>query len=137
MGLGIKLAFLHQKLRVFTDYRFLLSCYPETMGVFYNFVCPNCGYKAQVNGGVDSLEYLTFKTMVCTDCFQLVDALVEIRPQWSRRQKNGKGGYKTKSKCVVFCPNCNGINLIPWGKPYPCPKCNREMTSDKGLRFLE
>jgi len=106
------------------------------MGVFHNFICPTCGYKAQVNGGVDRLEFFTFKTMVCNDCFQLVDALVETRPQWLRRQKNGKRGYKTKKQCIVLCSNCNGFNLIPWKKHHPCPKCTGEMAPDKAVRFL-
>ena len=107
------------------------------MGVFHNFACATCGYKAQVTGGVDSLDYLTFKTMVCADCYRLVAAMVEIRPQWFRRQKNGKGGNKTKKNCAVFCPNCNGIRLIPWEKPYPCPQCSGRMAKDQVVRFLE
>jgi hypothetical protein len=106
------------------------------MEMFHNFVCPTCGYKAQVTGGVDSSDYLTFETMVCADCSQLVDALVEIRPRWLHRQKNGKGGYKTKKKCVVFCPRCNGFHLIPWAQHSPCPKCSGAMTAEKAVSYL-
>jgi hypothetical protein len=107
------------------------------MGMFHNFLCSHCGYKAQVNGGLDSLDYLTFETMFCADCSKLVDALVEFRPRWLRRQRNKKGGYETKKRCVVFCPNCNGIHLLPWEKHYPCPKCSGEIAAEKAVRYLE
>ena len=107
------------------------------MGIFYNFICPDCGYRAQVNGGVDRHDAMTFKTMVCADCLQLVDALVEIQRLWFQRRGNQGGGNKTQKRCVVFCPKCNGINVIPWEEYHPCPKCGARMTREEVRLCME
>ena len=80
---------------------------------------------------------MTFKTMVCADCLQLVDALAEIQPLWFQRRGNPKGGNKTKKNCVVFCPKCNGINVTPWEEYHPCPKCSARMTREKVRLCME
>jgi len=49
------------------------------MGTHYLFGCSNCGYTAEVSGGKDCGFFATVRTMLCTDCRELVDVLIGIQ----------------------------------------------------------
>jgi hypothetical protein len=49
------------------------------MGRTYLYECPQCGYNARVAGGADRGFNFTVQTILCRDCKQLHDSVVQLK----------------------------------------------------------
>lgn len=49
------------------------------MGRSYWFECPRCGYRAKVSGRADRGLRFFVQTILCRDCRELYDAVVQLR----------------------------------------------------------
>jgi hypothetical protein len=80
------------------------------MATWVTYSCNQCDYSAVISGGPDALFMGYTETMLCNDCMELSDYIVET-PE----------GVKT----VVFtCEECDTHNVTKWDyKTKPCPQC--------------
>ena len=81
----------------------------------YTFLCENCGYTADVAGGVGHTRLAFVETMLCADCRIVTD----VRHIHSISQFH--------EAAIGSCSNCKGANLSKWTEPYACPKCDQTM----------
>ena len=49
------------------------------MGRTYLFECGKCGYRAKVSGGGDRGFHVAVQTVLCSDCRELHDAVIEMK----------------------------------------------------------
>ncbi|TAL00244.1 MAG: hypothetical protein EPO07_09950 [Verrucomicrobia bacterium] len=49
------------------------------MGRTYLFECPKCNYRAYVAGGVSEGAWFAVQTIVCADCREVLDAVVQMK----------------------------------------------------------
>jgi hypothetical protein len=49
------------------------------MGRTYTFECPKCGYRARVSGGAERGLLFAVQTILCFECKQLHDAVIEYK----------------------------------------------------------
>jgi hypothetical protein len=106
------------------------------MGRTYLFECSKCGYRAQVSGGVDRGRYAVVQTILCADCKELYDAVIEFKPS-RPREKNFKTAPKFAAllnrlpprgarrwvKLKPDCPLSPRHRIRLWKQPDKCPKC--------------
>jgi DNA-directed RNA polymerase subunit RPC12/RpoP len=93
------------------------------VGELFAVRCPDCGYQAEISGGVDAGDLVITRTMVCLNCKQVVDVVVgESHP--------GSAGSDTD---FGRCPRCRGRKVVPWRKDRPCPKCGKRMTKGRSV----
>jgi hypothetical protein len=83
------------------------------MGTAYQFECPACGYSAHVCGGRDSGTEVALLTSVYGDCRVLVD--VPVGRPWDK----GLPATGSDDPEMGRCPECKGVNHIPWVKTLP------------------
>jgi hypothetical protein len=90
------------------------------MGQAYRFVCNDCGYSADVCGGVDSGFSVTLETQVCKICNELVDVVI--------------ADYDSDSgETRPACKKCEESKTIDWRPDHPCPKCGKPMIADQNV----
>jgi hypothetical protein len=106
------------------------------MGRTYLFECSRCGYRARVSGGVDRGRHVAVQTILCIDCKELYDAVIEFKPS-SSRENNPKAiprfaallnrlpprGGRRWVKFKLVCPNSVRHRIRLWKQPDKCPKC--------------
>ncbi|MEZ4386954.1 MAG: hypothetical protein R3D98_05150 [Candidatus Krumholzibacteriia bacterium] len=88
--------------------------------------CQGCGYRANVIGGLDRDDEVKLRTMVCSHCHAVIDAVVaRLVPGETEL------GVPIDRWLAVpgQCPLCGGRGLTPWQLDRPCPRCNGEMDS--------
>jgi ribosomal protein S27AE len=121
------------------------------MGKSYWFECGKCGYRAKVAGRADRGLNLAVQTILCQDCKELYDAVVQVRVlAGSRPALHGllsSTGANRESKrppsflwasnrlqytgakfsdWLKFRPQCPGSRLHKvrvWNDPDRCPRC--------------
>ncbi len=91
------------------------------MGTAYRFECRACGYGAHVCGGRDSGMDIVLLTSICGDCRALVD--VPVGRPW----EEGLPPTGSVDPEMGRCPECKGVNHLPWPRSRPCPKCGAQM----------
>lgn len=94
------------------------------MGGAWDFNCPKCKYSASVSGGPDSGFAGHFQTMVCSNCKELHNILVEADDSFYGREAKNRVGK---------CPTCKKKKgLTVWdSENMPCPKCGTRMIRDE------
>ena len=55
----------------------------DPMAFWYWFTCPSCGYITKASGARANGLAASVDTMVCRDCDELVDVLIEKTSAWS------------------------------------------------------
>jgi Zn finger protein HypA/HybF involved in hydrogenase expression len=94
------------------------------MGEWFEFKCPECGYRAQVPGGEDCGEIAVTETMVCERCSELVDVMVGFAiPSPDNKPDKDMGR----------CPKCHSDEVTPWEKEWLCPKCGKKMIKGRSV----
>jgi hypothetical protein len=106
------------------------------MGRTYLFECSGCGYRARVSGGADRSERMAVQTILCADCRELYDAVVEFKV--SRQKENHPKtaprfsvllnrlpprGARKWIKLKLACPVSPLHRVRMWNQPDKCPKC--------------
>jgi len=105
------------------------------MGRTYFFECSECGYRARVSGGVDRGEHIAVQTILCADCRELYDAVIEFKalrngsnPKTAPRfavllnrlpPRGARKWIKLKLACPISPLHCVRV----WKQPDKCPKC--------------
>lgn len=80
------------------------------MATWETYSCSQCDYNAIISGRSDALFMGYTETMVCNDCKELSDYIVET----SERVKT----------TVFTCKECDNHNVTKWDyKTKPCPQC--------------
>ena len=116
------------------------------MGRMYFFECSECGYRACVSGGTDRGEHLAVQTVLCANCRELYDAVVEFEA--SRKGNNPKTvpgfavllnrlpphGARKWIKLQLTCPVSPLHCVRVWKQPDKCPKCGVHLELD-GMPF--
>jgi len=97
------------------------------LGSCYQFECKKCGYQAEVAGGKDCGMVAVVKTMICSQCHELIDVLI------GHHGKEGRSGDPEYDKDLGHCPLCQGIDIVSWGRARPCPKCSNKMKKGPGV----
>jgi len=106
------------------------------MGRTYLFECFKCGYRARVSGGADRGRHVAVQTILCADCKELYDAVVEFKPS-SRKEGNPKAtpkfaallnrlpprGVRRWIELKPACPISSRHRIRLWKQPDQCPKC--------------
>lgn len=96
------------------------------MGAVSRFICLACGYEAEVSGGPDAGLAVDTITIVCRDCAELYDVVVqEHRPQ---------------EPVVAYSPRCpqSATHVCaPWNDPGPCPRCATEMIQAEHILYWD
>ena len=98
------------------------------IGQQFEFACPNCKYRATVSGGKDCGIIIETQTMTCNACQEVVDVMVGFTTTSSHPKREKSFGH---------CPRCNSVDVTPWGKAHPCPKCGNEMTKGRWSLFWD
>lgn len=81
------------------------------MATWETYSCNRCDYSAVISGRSDALFMGLTETMVCNDCKELSDYIVETTE-----------GVKTT---VYTCEECEKHNITKWNyKTKPCPQCD-------------
>lgn len=96
------------------------------MGTTNEYKCKSCGYLAQVSGHRDAGFMCITETMICNNCMELVDVIIEAQPH-----------AQHLDKFVGLCPNCSTSNVQKWPQDGPCPKCKNEMEQGKLISFWD
>ena len=116
------------------------------MGRTYLFECPRCGYHARVSGGTDRGEHFAVRTIACSDCKQLFDAVTEFKAHKSGSDLKVAPPFaaafnrlpprkiKERQKFKPACPVSPAHHVGAWNWPGKCPKCSMYMERD-GLPF--
>jgi len=74
----------------------------------------NCGYEVTNPADGDNSSCGYTEIMICRDCREIVEVLVEPNNEWKNILKDDAGK----------CPICHNDNLEPWDQVnMPCPKC--------------
>lgn len=94
------------------------------MGIWFEFACRDCGYRARVSGGEDMGMIAVTRTMTCLACRELVDVVV------GREGRVGPTGDPDFDAALGRCGRCEGTDLAPWAEGDPCPKCGGTMERD-------
>ena len=89
------------------------------MGTSYRFVCPHCGYHAEVSGGEDAGMTCLTVTITCMACRKLFDVMTRQLPRW--------GEDADWIEVETQCPCSAGHKCELWTHPGPCPKCGTIM----------
>lgn len=92
------------------------------MGRRYHFACPDCGYSAEVSGGIDCGFQRATDTIECLDCRELRDVTV------------GDVG-SPPVRVVARCPRDARHRIQRWARNGPCPRCETPM-ENHGERCL-
>jgi hypothetical protein len=106
------------------------------MGRTYLFECSKCGYRARVSGGADRGRHVAVQTILCADCKELYDAVIEFKPS-RPSEKNPKivpkfaallnrlppRGVRHWVKLKAACPLSPRHRIRLWKQPDKCPKC--------------
>ena len=85
------------------------------MAFWYWFTCPSCGYITKASGARANGLAASVDTMVCRDCDELVDVLIDARPRWMEIID------PHWMERLDTCPQCHGRNLEEWSPAFPCP----------------
>ncbi len=106
------------------------------MGRTYLFECSKCGYRARVSGGADRGRHVAVQTVLCADCKELYDAVIEfkpsspgeIRPKTTPRfaaflNRLPPRGGRRWVKLKLACPSSVRHRIRLWKQPDKCPKC--------------
>jgi NAD-dependent SIR2 family protein deacetylase len=106
------------------------------MGRTYLFECSKCGYRARVSGGADRGRHAAVQTILCAECRELYDAVIEFKPS-----RPGEKNLKTAPKFTALlnrlpprgarrwvklkpaCPFSPRHRIRLWKQPDKCPKC--------------
>ncbi len=88
------------------------------MGTIYKFVCPSCGYAAEVSGHGDGGFKALTVTIACKHCKELYDVAVSTcenskAPEWI--------------DVAPHCPNSPTHEWVEWRDPGACPRCATAM----------
>ena len=93
------------------------------MGSLYRFICPGCGYEAEVAGGLDYGMECVVHTVSCPKCQQLSHALVSDRPGDLAvlLETDLKTGALMPRRIRCGLDGRHTAEL--WEHPGPCPRC--------------
>ena len=81
------------------------------MATVVSYKCSSCNYSAQVSGKSDALFAGPTETVVCSQCGELYDEVIEWQMDFE-----GESG----------CENCECKEFEVWDyKTKPCPKCKK------------
>ena len=106
------------------------------MGRTYLFECSKCGYRARVSGSADRGRHVAVQTILCSECKELYDAVVEFKPL-SRKEIHSKVTPRFVAlinrlppcrvrhwvKLKLVCPISARHRIRLWKQPDKCPKC--------------
>ena len=112
------------------------------MGRTYLFECSKCGYRARVSGGADRGRHAAVQTILCVDCKELYDAVLEFKPS-SRKEIHPQiapkfsallnrlppRGARPWVKLKPACPLSPRHRIRLWKQPDKCPKCGAFLES--------
>jgi hypothetical protein len=117
------------------------------MGRTYLFECSGCGYRARVSGGADRGRHIAIQTILCANCRELYDVVVEFKAslQKENHPKAAPGfavllnrlpprGVRKWIKSELACPVSPLHRIHAWKQPDKCPKCGMYLGSD-GMPF--
>jgi hypothetical protein len=117
------------------------------MGRTYLFECFGCGYRVHVAGSTDRGEHVAVQTILCANCRELYDAVIEFKA--SRQNENHPKtaprfaalldrlpphGVRKWIKFKLACPVSQLHHVRAWKQPDKCPKCGVYLGSD-GMPF--
>jgi hypothetical protein len=122
------------------------------MGKSYWFECGKCGYRAKVAGRAEQGLHLAIQTILCQDCKELYDAVIQIRVlegsqmglhgvlsdvssqsetkrapslQWALNRLRYTGEKVSGwLKFPLQCPVARFHKVRTWNEPDRCPKCS-------------
>jgi hypothetical protein len=117
------------------------------MGHTYFFECSGCGYRARVSSGADRGRHIAIQTILCANCRELYDAVVEFKvplqeeshPKTVPRftvllNQLPPHGARKWIKFKLACPVSPLHRIRAWKQPDKCPKCGVCLGSD-GMPF--
>lgn len=89
------------------------------MGTSFDFTCRECGYRAEVSGGVDVGREVATATIACRDCRRLFDVEIAGNP-WEAAT------FEIKPE-ELRCPRRRGYTVALWCAGDPCPRCGESL----------
>jgi hypothetical protein len=112
------------------------------MGRTYLFECSKCGYRAKVSGDADRGRHVAIQTILCADCKELYDAVIEFKPS-SHQESHPKTAPKFAAllnrlpprggrrwvKLKPACPTSFRHRIRFWKPPDKCPRCGTFLES--------
>jgi hypothetical protein len=117
------------------------------MGRTYLFECSGCGYRARVSGGEDRGERMAVQTILCANCRELYDAVVEFKASLQKESHPKTAprfavllnrlppcDVRKWIKFKLACPVSPLHRVHMWKQPDKCPKCGVYLGSD-GMPF--
>lgn len=101
------------------------------MGSLYRFICPGCGYEAEVSGGLDYGMASVVHTVRCPRCKELSDALISHRPGdlAALFETDPKTGALVEKRIRCGLDGRHTAEL--WEHPGPCPRCRTTLERDE------
>jgi predicted nucleic acid-binding Zn ribbon protein len=113
------------------------------MGRIYLFECSECGYRARVSGGADRGRHIAIQTILCANCRELYDVVVEFKasrqneshpkvaPKFSELlNRLPPDGALKWIKFKLDCPVSLLHRARVWKQPDKCPKCGMHLELD-------
>jgi tRNA(Ile2) C34 agmatinyltransferase TiaS len=91
------------------------------MGTSYEFICPACGYRTEVTGGVDFGFRAVLVTVLCEECGEIFDAEAD-----QEAMKFAAGDRDAAKLTGLRCPKSKRHTIKPWTDPV-CPRCGGTM----------
>ena len=107
------------------------------MGALFTFVCPDCGYEAEVSGGLDFGMLCATHTVSCPTCKALSDMDVSGEPwtvmDWMQLEGEDEQPSIQRVAQAEWMPSRIRCGLDGrhkaelWSDPGPCPRCGAIM----------
>ena len=86
------------------------------MGEHFQFSCPGCGFRAEVSGGDDAGMEVITTTVLCEDCHNLFDVVID-----------DIGGSQNPKPRALRCPKSPRHKVGRWASGGPCPRCGKPL----------
>ncbi len=86
------------------------------MGRLFSFQCPKCAYTVDCSGKADAGMMSATRTVVCDQCRNLQDVVVETYEMGRNRKRVPPRCEKDKTH-----------NVRTWKHPGPCPRCGETL----------
>lgn len=101
------------------------------MGVWYEYKCGSCGYRAEVSGGDDAGMVANTTTILCEECQELYDVVTFRRDGMTESDEASLGAVEPA------CPKSGRHASRRWKYPDACPKCGTEMSLGESIAIWD
>lgn len=99
------------------------------MGAVYEFICRNCGYRIETEGGFGGGALFMSQDVLCHDCR-------EIRPCIKVQHEFGWDPGPAEVR-PLQCPVDPSHRVEKWDHPGPCPRCGTTLRQGRLLMWVD